>query len=178
MKPARNKGLQCFILIIALINISSALASSDTAVQKNDKKIKGREIKAMNKIKKSDKEWKAELTPEQYAVTRQQSTEIPFTGKYNHWKEKGVFKCVCCGAVLFDSNHKFDSGTGWPSFWDTAKKENVETHSDKTLGIERTEVLCSQCEAHLGHVFNDGPQPTHLRYCINSAALKFEEKKE
>jgi len=125
-------------------------------------------------VTKTDAEWRQELTPEQYRVLREADTERPFTGKYWNTKEPGVYRCAACGEILFTSGTKFDSGCGWPSFYDLAAAKKVVLREDDTVGMHRTEVLCAQCGGHLGHVFDDGPKPTGLRYCINSAALNFE----
>lgn len=132
----------------------------------------------MNRIDKPDEEWKLTLSPEQYKVLRQCGTEPPFSGKFVHHKGKGVYVCAGCGNELFSSNTKFDSKSGWPSFWDRLMDDSVETRIDNSHGMRRTEVICKKCGGHLGHVFNDGPKPTGLRYCINSVALDFKNQDE
>jgi peptide-methionine (R)-S-oxide reductase len=128
------------------------------------------------KVIKTDEEWRQQLTPEQYAVARRKATERPFTGKYHDSKEKGTYKCAACGNELFSSGEKFDSGCGWPSFTAPAAGDSVRTEIDTSHGMLRTEVLCASCDAHLGHVFDDGPRPTGLRYCINSVVLDLDEE--
>lgn len=141
-----------------------------------DPHSKSKVSKGVRKVTKTDAEWKRILTPEQYYITRKKGTEAPYSSPLNENHEQGVFECVACGLPLFSSKAKFDSGTGWPSFWQPIAKENVLEDVDKSLSATRTEVLCARCESHLGHVFEDGPEPTGLRYCMNGVALKFVKK--
>ena len=135
-----------------------------------------RETETQREVERSDEQWRERLTPEQYEILRQHGTERPFTGEYVHVKDDGTYHCAGCGAELFSSDTKFESGTGWPSFYEPAVAQNVELRQDRSYGMKRTEVLCRRCGGHLGHVFDDGPAPTGLRYCINSCALELEPK--
>lgn len=172
------KRLKINLTLLLLISISlfAYLTIAKSHSIDSSPQSKGKGMK--EKVVKSEVEWKEQLTPDQYKVLREKGTERPYTGKYWNFEGEGTYKCAGCGAELFDSNTKFDSGCGWPSFYDVKNNKNVITEDDYSLGMHRIEVMCAKCGGHLGHVFDDGPNPTGLRYCINSVSIDFEKKSD
>jgi peptide-methionine (R)-S-oxide reductase len=182
-----NQVTRWRVLVIALVAFAGLVAissskgdrSKDGATEPEVTIVEFSDVGArigparVKRVVHTDAEWRKLLSADQFYVTRKQSTDIPYSGTYYRIHEPGVFRCICCGTALFGSDTKYDSGTGWPSFWAPIAPENVRAHQDRSLFLERTEVVCARCGAHLGHVFDDGPEPTHLRYCINESSLRF-----
>lgn len=179
-KAMRNINIYTLLLLVFMVTVYPQNIQEKTVEKKDssDKKVKIEKLERINmaeKVQKSEEEWKGCLTPEEYRILREKGTEPAFTGKYYRHKEDGIYVCAACGNELFSSDHKYDSGSGWPSYWQPVSDNAVEFKEDRSYGMVRTEVLCGSCGGHLGHVFEDGPQPTGLRYCINSVSLDFEK---